>query len=212
MSGVICCAFALVMGYFVGSTPFGLLIGKFNGIDIRRHGSGNIGATNVSRLLGKSWGGFCFVLDVLKGLVPVLLTIGFTDAGQPLRAWAPSLAAGGAVAGHVWPWWLRFRGGKGVSTTIGAVAGLAPWPVLLAIVGWGLVFRLTGYVSLASLGAAAILPVSALVISLWVPVPLPTIILLVLLCVLIVVRHRSNIARLRTGQEYRFERGPKRPG
>lgn len=206
MSGLVYCAFALVLGYFVGSTPFGLLIGKFNGIDIRRYGSGNIGATNVNRVLGKGWGVFCFAMDLLKGLVPVLLLIAWTEGEETLRTWTPVLAAGGAVAGHVWPWWLRFRGGKGVSTTIGAVVGLAPWSVLAALVGWGLIFKLSRYVSLASLGAAVILPLSALIISIWAPIPVPTTGLLFLLCVVIVVRHRSNIARLRAGTENRFEK------
>ena len=210
MSGVVCCALALALGYLSGSTPFGLLIGKFNGIDIRRYGSGNIGATNVSRVVSRSWGSFCFAMDLLKGLIPVLLTIAWTEAGDAVRTWAPLFAAAGAVCGHVWPFWLRFRGGKGVSTTVGAVVGLAPWSVLIALVGWVVVFKLTGYVSVASLGAAAILPISAFVMCAWVPIPVPTVVLLVLLSALIVFRHRSNISRLRAGTENRF--GKKKAG
>ena len=206
MSGLVCFVFALALGYFAGSIPFGLLIGKFNGIDIRRYGSGNIGATNVNRVLGKRWGIFCFAMDLLKGLVPVLLMLACTESEETLRTWTPLLAAGGAVAGHVWPCWLRFHGGKGVSTTVGAIVGLAPWCVLIALVGWVVVFKLTRYVSLASLIASAILPVSALVLSIWTPIPVPTTALLVLLCALIVFRHRSNIARLRAGTENRFEK------
>ncbi|NOY80211.1 MAG: glycerol-3-phosphate 1-O-acyltransferase PlsY [Kiritimatiellaeota bacterium] len=202
--------FALVAGYMCGSISFAFLVGKFNGIDIRRYGSGNVGATNVRRVLGRGWGRFCFVMDVLKGLLPVLLMLRLTDgAAQPAaHAWFPVIAAAGAVCGHVWPFWLGFKGGKGVATTIGALLALVPWCVAAALVAWLLVFRLTRTVSMASLAAAALLPLSGFVLDLLrlVEVSGPTLALLVALAVLIVIRHRSNIRRLLDGTEPRFEK------
>jgi len=204
--------FSLVFGYVCGSIPFGFLIGKFNGIDIRRYGSGNIGATNVRRVLGKGWGRFCFILDFLKGFLPVLVLSALTDSTtQPVQhAYYPALAAAGAVAGHCWPFWLGFEGGKGVATTIGALLALAPWCVVIAVAGWLAVFFLTRYVSAASLAAAVLLPVSALAMRLVRPgsVSDAGIILLTGLAILIILRHRSNIERLLSGTESRFE--PKR--
>ncbi len=201
----------LLLSYLAGSIPWGYLIGKAKGIDIRTRGSGNIGATNVRRVLGRRWGGLCFALDVLKGLLPVVLlgdlpgaAFGLTpDAGRVL-------AAGAAVAGHVWPVWLGFRGGKGVSTTLGALAGLSWLAVSIGAATWVAVFLLTRYVSVASLAAAVMLPagylVSARVLGrAWCT---PSFWLFAALAVLIIYRHRSNIRRLRDGTEFRFGRQP----
>ena len=200
---------ALAVGYGCGSVPFALLVGKFNGIDIRKYGSGNVGATNVRRVLGRGWGRFCFFMDVAKGLVPVLAVSLLTplSAGSILAV----LAAAAAVAGHIFPFWLRFRGGKGVATTIGALLILAPLPVLIALLGWVAVYYGSRYVSLASLTAAAALPVSAHALQLGSEISYDrsVLVLLWLLALLIVVRHRSNIARLLQGTEHRFE--AKRP-
>lgn len=191
-----------VAAYLAGSIPFGLLLGRLKQCDIRRHGSGNIGATNVTRVLGRPWGIACFVLDFAKGLAPVLAVLLLVGRGP-----APAVAAAAAVAGHVWPVFLKFRGGKGVATSIGALLALAPWSVLCAAALWALLFVLTRYVSVASLGAALALPASGLVLHVAAgPVDLATRILLGAVAVLIVVRHRANIARLLCGREHRFSR------
>jgi glycerol-3-phosphate acyltransferase PlsY len=198
----------LALSYLVGSIPFALLIGKFNGIDIRRHGSGNTGATNVRRVLGKQWGIFCFVLDFAKGLIPVLLVKNMAIGGDLL----PMLAAVAAIAGHVWPLYLRFKGGKGVATSLGALLALAPWAVVVAGLAWVVSFYLTRYVSVASLVAALMLPVSAGVLNLLRPgtVSAPILILLTLIGLLIIVRHKTNVIRLCKGEENRFARKGKK--
>jgi len=202
--------FAAGFGYFCGSIPFGFLIGRFNGIDIRRYGSGNVGATNVRRVLGKGWGRFCFIMDFLKGLFPVVFFLWVTDAAaQPAaHAYLPALAGFCTVVGHVWPIWLDFQGGKGVATTIGALLPLALWPVLVAVLGWLVLFYSTRYVSVASLGAAVLLPLGGIVIWRFQPhaITIPTLVVLIGLAALIVLRHQSNIERLLQGKESRFEK------
>lgn len=190
----------VVFSYLVGSIPWGLLIGKFNGLDIRRHGSGNIGATNVRRVLGRDWGFACFGLDFLKGLTPVLLCQSWTGNGNEL---AGLLAAAAAVCGHVFPVWLQFKGGKGVATTIGAVAAVAFWPVIICLLAWVGMFYLSRYVSVASIAAAVTLPLAHLVLKGGAAFG-PTLVLLLALAGLIVLRHRSNIRRLIEGTEHRF--------
>lgn len=200
----------LILSYLVGSIPWGYVIGRLNGLDIRRHGSGNIGATNVRRVLGRGWGIACFVLDFLKGLLPVLL-IGakLGDALSLTAESGPILAAAGAVAGHVWPVWLGFKGGKGVATTIGALLAVSWLAVVICVGTWVVVFFLTRYVSVASLCAAAMLPVGHVIAVLSgvtrdPTIGSPSLGLLLLLAALIICRHRSNIQRLRAGTEYRF--------
>lgn len=205
----------LALAYLLGSIPFGLLIGYSRGIDIRKHGSGNVGATNVGRTLGRKWGILCFTLDVVKGLFPVLtygLTRGDFDAtASPVVAelqWLGIAAA--AMIGHVFPVWLGFRGGKGVATGLGALLGLWPVltiPALLAGVVWFVTIRATGYVSLASITAAASLPLLAAASTIYrglsggeVAVYIG---LTALLAGLVIFRHRSNITKLRAGTEPR---------
>jgi glycerol-3-phosphate acyltransferase PlsY len=187
-----------LLAYLVGSLPFGFILGKANGIDIRQHGSGNIGATNLTRTLGRNWGVGCFVLDFLKGLLPVaFLPLLFARGCGCL----PALCAAATVLGHVFPVYLKFRGGKGVSTTLGALIALAFWPVVAGIATWVVVFKIGRYVSLASISAACAIPACALLLpgyDAW------TRILLVAIAALIVVRHRKNIAALRAGTERRF--------
>lgn len=202
-------AIVVVLSYVAGSIPWGFLIGKFNGLDIRYHGSGNIGATNVRRVLGRDWGILCFVLDFLKGLLPVLL-IGIHCGGAMAvgAEYGGLLAAAATVCGHIWPFWLKFKGGKGVATTIGAVLAVAPLSVLIALISWVVLFYTFRYVSVASLGAAAMLPVGCIIVALvrGGAVLSPTLGLLVLLAGVIVFRHRSNLQRLINGTEYRFDR------
>ncbi|MFA4945690.1 MAG: glycerol-3-phosphate 1-O-acyltransferase PlsY [Lentisphaeria bacterium] len=210
---------ALAGAYLAGAVPFGYLIGKFNGIDIRRHGSGNIGATNVLRVIGKPWGYTCFLLDFLKGALPVLAAwwlaprlAGPTPLGQ-LNQLAPVFAAAGTLAGHLWPVWLKFKGGKGVATTLGALGVLAPLPILAGLLCWLVVFKLSRYVSLASILAAAAMPATALAMHLLGRHPsllrgeapqLPVLLTIALAAALVIIRHRANIVRLRNGSESRF--------
>ena len=149
---------AVAAAYLIGSIPFGLLIGKLNGKDIRKEGSCNIGATNVTRVVGKWWGKLCFLCDFLKGLLPALLTLWYLENGG---GWLTAAAAVTAVLGHVFPIYLGFKGGKGVSTAAGAAMALCPLAVVIAGAVWVALFFLSRYVSLASLAAALALPVSA---------------------------------------------------
>lgn len=197
----------LAASYVAGATPFGYLAGKLRGIDIREHGSGNVGATNVIRVLGKAVGIPVFAADFCKGLVPVLVAQWWAR-GQGLPGDAPGMvAAAGAVLGHNFPFWLRFRGGKGIATSAGALAALLPWPLLCAVAVWLLVFLGSRYVALGSLAAAVALPGAAVVLR-W-RQGSPSVALCwfaVALGVLAIWRHRSNIRRLLDGTENRFER------
>lgn len=194
----------ILFSYLLGSIPCGYIIGKFNGIDIRTVGSKNIGATNVTRCVGKKAGKLCFALDFLKGMLPVLLA---QQCKMPETGVLAVLLA--AILGHIFPVYLKFKGGKGVSTAAGAVMALAPLPLLTALVVWVVVFTISRYVSLASITAAAVLPVVAWIFklagigSVSAQSPL-SLVLLTVIAVLAIMRHRSNIQRLLNGTESRF--------
>jgi len=193
--------------YLLGSVPFGYMVAKAHGVDIRTVGSGNIGATNVFRSISKGWGLFTFACDFLKGLLPVVLLpllasrLGFSGSDDGLEL----LCGMGAIAGQNWPVFLRFKGGKGVATSAGAVLGIAPAAVAIGLAVWLLCFLVLRYVSLASILAA-----TAIAIGAWVMGPVlnqssalvPT--ALSLMAVLIVLRHHANIRRLLAGTENRF--------
>lgn len=204
---------AIVCAYLCGSIPFGLWIGLSRGVDLRKVGSGNIGATNCGRVLGKKIGILCFVLDLLKGTLPVVLAgawFGMLGDVPATRAyewlWISTSAA--AVLGHVFPIWLGFRGGKGVATGLGAVLGVWPvltLPALAAAVVW-LVFAGTlRYVGLASVVAAVCLPPMTLILGLArgrsVGQLTPFLVVTGVMALLIVVRHRGNLARVWRGTE-----------
>lgn len=199
-------ALVIVVAFLIGSIPFGLLIGKLNGLDIRDHGSGNIGATNVWRVCGSRWGFTCFLLDALKGYGPVtavrLLVVPQAEHAELVLV----LAAFATVAGHVWSPFLKFKGGKGIATSAGALLAAAPLPVVGALVVWLVVFLGSRYVSLASICAAVALPIIALLLNHWREdvYGLPIMVLLTLLCLVAVIRHRSNIKRLLAGTENRM--------
>jgi glycerol-3-phosphate acyltransferase PlsY len=201
-----------ITAYLIGSVPFGYMVGRWQGIDIRQHGSGNIGATNVIRVLGKKIGVPVFILDVIKGALPVLLVVLcfrriFPSGSQMLLYVAEVVAAFAAVCGHNYTCWLGFKGGKGVATSAGALVALMPWALLVALVVWGLTFYLSRYVSLASILAAIALVAFTLVRYLaFSPDRLPQLLLAMTLCGLTIWRHRANIARLRAGTEARFEK------
>ncbi|MEO0416460.1 MAG: glycerol-3-phosphate 1-O-acyltransferase PlsY [Verrucomicrobiota bacterium] len=196
---------AALIGYVIGSTPFGFLAGKMKGIDIREHGSGNIGATNVLRTLGKSVGYPVFLLDVLKGVVPVLIAQQLTD-----NSLTHIIAAIATILGHNYTFWLKFKGGKGIATTAGTMAPLIPIPLVVALSLWAIFLFATRYVSVASIVAAISIPISQAVQSFlkhssnfanW---DKPLTIFGLVLCILAVWKHRGNIQRLRNGTENRF--------
>ncbi|PYI58983.1 MAG: acyl-phosphate glycerol 3-phosphate acyltransferase [Verrucomicrobia bacterium] len=200
----------LLGSYLLGSIPFGYVAGKIRGIDIRKIGSGNIGATNVVRVLGKRYGYSVFVLDFLKGFSAVKISMSIaTDAGPE---WAsPEIfgifAAIASVIGHSFPVWLKFRGGKGVATSAGALFGLIPLAALIGIVIWVLVFWLTRYVSVASVVAAATLPLVILIMTRLNQIHGNALFYSSLgLAAVVMWRHRSNFSRLMHGSEPRFTR------
>jgi acyl phosphate:glycerol-3-phosphate acyltransferase len=203
-------AVVVVGSYLLGSIPFGYLAGRIAGVDIREYGSGNVGATNVTRTLGKSYGYPVFVADLLKGFGAVKISLLIAARVQP--EWNSSdmfgiLAAIFSVLGHSFPLWLHFKGGKGVATSAGALFGLAPIAALVGAAIWMLIFCLTRYVSVASIAAAAALPPIILVTS-WLSQTSgkPLFYSSVCLAAVVIWRHRSNLLRLIRGTEPRFTR------
>ena len=203
-------AIVVIASYLLGSIPFGYLAGRMAGIDIRNCGSGNVGATNVIRTLGKSYGYPVFALDFLKGLGAVKMSILIATRMQ--SEWNPPemfgiVAAISSVLGHSFPLWLRFKGGKGVATSAGALFGLAPVAVLVGVAIWMVTFWLTRYVSVASIAAAAALPLVILVTT-WLSRTTGKLLFFSSVCLAAVViwRHRSNLSRLIHGTEPRFTR------
>ncbi len=191
---------ALLLGYALGSVPFGLLLTRLTGAgDLRAIGSGNIGATNVLRTGRKGLAAATLLLDMAKGLLAVLLAAYWLQDGQ--SAVVPSLAALGALLGHCFPLWLRFKGGKGVATMMGVSLGLA-WPVGLAYAAvWVGMLALTRFSSLAGISAAVVAPLAALATGRGVFAPV-----LSGLAAIVLFLHRANIARLRAGTEPRVGR------
>lgn len=199
-----------LISYLIGAIPWGYLIGKRHGVDIRKLGSRNIGATNVTRVIGKWNGRLCFILDFLKGFIPVLVVTVLLQnkyINDPYRI-TQMAAALCAVLGHMFPVYLWFRGGKGVATAAGALLALAPFAFIIAGIVWVAVYLLSRYVSLASLSAAVVLPVCATLIS-WLGRPnyyhSPYVLaFLYFLSVLTILRHSANIKRLINGTESKF--------
>jgi len=201
--------FLIIAAYLLGSVPFGLLLAAAHGVDLRSVGSGNIGATNVSRALGRRWGCLCFALDCLKGLVPMLVGMQFVEEVTVGMLWLWFGVGCAAILGHVFPIYLKFRGGKGVSTSLGVVVGLYPYmtvPGLIAFAIWGAVLLIWRYVSLASIVAAVVFPIiltaAVIVLPAWTfSVLWPLLIIAVGLGVLVLMRHIENIKRLLAGSE-----------
>jgi glycerol-3-phosphate acyltransferase PlsY len=192
-----------VLFYLVGSIPTGYLVGRARGIDIRRQGSGNIGATNVWRVLGRNWGLLAFAGDFLKGFLLLFLVRQLEFPGD--RAWTTALllvvCALAAVVGHNYTPWLGFQGGKGVATTAGVLAALLPWALLVVFSLWLILVLITRTVSIGSVAAAAALPPAAAVFYTreWVYFGLA-----LLAGGLAIWRHRSNLRRLIDGTEPRI--------
>ena len=195
-------ALMLALSYVLGSIPAGLWLGlALRGVDIREHGSGNIGATNTFRALGAKIGGTAFLFDVTKGLAPVLAA-----RYGPGSAYLPMLCGLAAILGHSFSVFLRFRGGKGVATSTGAFLGLAPCATLVAGLVFGLVFWRSRFVSAASISAAAALALAVFLVPLipGVTIAAPVQYVAVAVAALVIWKHRSNIRSLRKGDEHRF--------
>jgi len=203
IGGVIC-----LLSYFLGSIPTGYLVGRSQGIDIRQHGSGNIGATNIFRTLGKKYGIFVFACDALKGLLAVRLAMVFSHhlPGIP-EAIAGIMGAICCILGHNFTCWLQFKGGKGIATSAGVLIGMLPLASLGLVAVWALIFYTTGYVSLASILAAVALPAIVFAMLLfgllqgW-----PYFYFALVVGVIAVWRHRTNIQRLLNGTESSFRK------
>jgi glycerol-3-phosphate acyltransferase PlsY len=190
--------------YLVGSIPSGYLLARWKRVDVRRTGSGNIGATNVARSVGRGLGAATLLLDAAKGAIPALVVAGIdweARARPELAGAAPVVAGVAALVGHCFPVTLGFRGGKGVATALGALIAIAPWTLAVALPAFAAVFAASRRVSLGSIAAAVAAPASAS----WLGYP-PTVVTgICAMALLIIYRHRENIARLMAGTEPRFQ-------
>ena len=202
-TGIVFCW--ILAAYLVGGIPFGFLIGKMRGVDVRTVGSKNIGATNVFRTVGKKWGVLAFACDVLKGLIPTLLAKQWALDPElpPDGSWFPLVVGVMCVVGHMLTPYMKFRGGKGVATAFGMLLGLAPALVGTAFALFAVVFALSHYISLGSISAAAFL-----MVAVWFPIlgtegwcNLPQCVLVTLMAAFVIFKHRANIGRLISGTE-----------
>jgi glycerol-3-phosphate acyltransferase PlsY len=203
-------AFIIIGAYLLGSVPFGLIIAMAHGKDLRTIGSGNIGATNLSRALGKKWACLCFCLDAAKGLAPVLATALILSSPPAVRDLFLWLAVGcAAVLGHIFPVYVRFRGGKGVATSFGVALGLWPYYTIcsvFALAVWVVTVLIWRYISLASIVASVTFPIALILAivfkpdwdftNLW-----PLLTAAVAIPLMVIIRHRQNIRRLIAGTE-----------
>ncbi|HPT16059.1 MAG TPA: glycerol-3-phosphate 1-O-acyltransferase PlsY [Kiritimatiellia bacterium] len=189
----------VLAAYLLGSIPNGLLIARLKGVDLQKVGSGNIGATNVFRCVGKGWGIAAFVLDAVKGFVPGFFFPRLLESAPPWLGLACGVAA---VAGHNWPVWLKFKGGKGVSTSAGMLLGIAPAAVGVGFAVFALTVALTRFVSLGSILAAIAVPAAYL----WMNGAENRLLAgaLVVMGALVIFKHRANVGRLLRGTEPRI--------
>jgi glycerol-3-phosphate acyltransferase PlsY len=204
-----------IVAYLLGSIPFGLIIAKAHGKDLRNIGSGNIGATNLSRALGKKWALFCFCLDVTKGLVPMLAATSLHSAVPTTTELLLALAVGcAAVLGHIFPLYVKFKGGKGVATSFGVALGLWPYYTICAAFAfavWVAVVLTSRYISLASIAAALSFPLTFLLViaitpawkltELW-----PLLAAAVAIPLIVIIRHKQNIKRIIAGTESKLKK------
>ena len=197
---------AAFLGFLAGSVPTGFLMGKARGIDIRKVGSGNIGATNVLRILGKKAGGLVLALDAFKGWVaawfgPFLLrSFAGANGGGTDWEWVSLIAGVAAILGHNYTPWLRFKGGKGIATSAGVLLALMPTALGICLAVWLATFAVSRYVSLASIAAAVALPIGVALVE-----PRKRLVVLAtVLGLLAIYKHRANIKRLLDGTEHRF--------
>jgi acyl phosphate:glycerol-3-phosphate acyltransferase len=197
MTAVILIGCAVVC-YFLGSIPTGFLWAKARGIDIRKVGSGNIGATNVMRALGKGPGLAVLLIDAAKGFLPVYVAPSLFPHVD--RAALQITCCIFVIAGHNWTCWLRFKGGKGVATSSGAMLAILPLPFLCAFGVWGIIFAIWRYVSLASIGAAVVMPIA----TLFCEKDATLFIFTAILAAVVIYKHKPNIQRLLAGTENRI--------
>ncbi len=207
-----------IFSYFLGSIPFGFIFGKLKGIDLREHGSGNIGATNAGRVLGKKYFYLSLILDAAKGFVPTFIAGRVLFSNVPdnvLRQWIYLgwlAIAFCSVAGHNWPCWLRFKGGKGVATSLGIVLAIYPYytfPGLIALVCWVITVKVSGYVSIGSILSSLVFVISFVILLILLPSwkieeLWPLLVFSSLMSAILIYRHRSNIKRLKQGTENKF--------
>jgi len=201
----------LVIGaYLLGSVPFGLIIARAHGKNLREIGSGNIGATNVSRALGRKWAYFCFLLDVLKGLLPTLIAVLLMSAPPSIGELFLTLGVGcAAILGHIFPIYIKFKGGKGVATSFGVALGLWPYYTICSLISfaiWTAVTLASRYISLASIIASIVFPITLILAIMFIPAwsftnLWPLLIAAVAIPVMVIVCHRANIKRLIAGTE-----------
>ena len=196
---------SVAAAYLIGSIPFGLLIGKMRGVDVRTVGSKNIGATNVYRTVGHGWGFLAFFCDFLKGLLPTLgaQAVAAHHADNAALAYLPLVVGVTTVAGHMWTCFMKFKGGKGIATGFGMLVALVPWLVLTAFGLWAVTVWLSHYISLGSILAAAFL-----LVAVWFPIlgspgwhNLPQCVLVAFVSAFAIWKHRTNIQRLAKGCE-----------
>jgi glycerol-3-phosphate acyltransferase PlsY len=204
-------ALVVVISYLLGSIPTSDIAARLRGVDLRTVGSGNPGFTNVLRSLGPRVATPVLIVDVAKGVAAVLFVAGTLGASSPLGHTGISLAAGlAAVAGHIWPIFARFRGGKGVATACGVFAAMAPLATLAVVLLWLAIVLSTRYVSLGSIAAALFLPwaiwIEAGILGTGRPIALT--LTAALVAVAVVLRHLANIRRLMNGTENRFGQNP----
>ena len=200
--------FKVLIAYLLGSIVGALVIGQLRGVDIRTMGSGNAGGTNALRTQGLGFAAATVVIDVGKGWLAARWLPGFAVPGVAAdpaiaRDWLAVSCAAAAVAGHVWPLWHDFRGGKGGATLAGVLLALAPVLLAVAVGAWLLVIALTGFVGLATVAAAVSVPVAVLA---WVPESIPLLVFGVAMAALVAWAHRGNLARIRAGTEPRAEK------
>lgn len=195
----------VVVAYLIGSIPTGYIVAeRIRGIDIREHGSGNIGATNVFRIVGKGWGTAVLVLDILKGWIVTAMiapTSGaFTQLSPVLRQF---LFGAAVIAGHMWTPWLQLKGGKGIATSCGALFGIFPLAAIIASLIWTACFFIWRYVSLASIVAAGTFPLLLIIFHRHNQPFVAVFLISLALAALLIYNHRANIERLRHGKEPR---------
>ena len=200
----------IIAAYLLGSIPFALIIAKAHGKDLRSIGSGNIGATNLARALNKKWAYFCFLLDALKGLLPMLTAVRFISSPPGIAELFLALAVGcAAIVGHIFPVYVKFKGGKGVATSLGVALGFFPYYTISAVIAsavWVAVVLLSRYISLASIAASVTFPfvliLTIILVPHWQFANLwPLLIAATVIPIMVIARHRANIERLRTGTE-----------
>ena len=207
---MLCFVSAGLIAYLIGSFPSGYIAGRLRGVDVRKVGSGNVGATNVTRVLGKKFGYPVFLIDFCKGLFPVLLAgaiahrCGLSSLGTDLCI---AIAGIFSVVGHSFPIWLGFKGGKGVATSLGVIFGISWIAALIMCAVWIVMFKMTRYVSVASIAAAIALPIAMMTLLFLHNLRSPVLVYFSLcLAAIVVIRHRSNLSRLLSGTEPRFAR------